>query len=125
QAVLDAIAPRRVDLAVDNVAGPLFNEVLAMLAKGGRISVVGRSGGPVPEFNTAALFLRRNRIGGVAVGDYSREEAQPTWKQIVSRLYAIGERPVVDSTFPFEQVKEAFGRLAQGPMGKVLVRVAG
>jgi hypothetical protein len=27
--------------------------------------------------------------------------------------------------FPFEQVGEAFGRLAQGPMGKVVVRIAG
>jgi len=123
RAVLEALAPRRVDLAVDNVAGPLFNEVIAMLGRGGRISVVGRSGGPVPEFNTAALFFRRNRIGGVAVGDYSREEAQSTWKQIVTRLDAIGKRPVVDSVFPFEEVKEAFARLAHGPMGKVLVRI--
>src|SRR5207248_7306358 len=102
QAVLDAIAPRRVDIAVDNVAGPLFNEVVAMLGRGGRISVVGRSAGPVPEFNTATLFFRRNRIGGVAVSDYSREEAQATWREIVARLDAIGKRPVVDNVFPFE-----------------------
>jgi hypothetical protein len=31
---------------------------------------------------------------------------------------------VIDRGFPFEQVKEAFARLAAGPMGKVLVRVA-
>ena len=30
-----------------------------------------------------------------------------------------------DSVFAFEDVKAAFARLAQGPMGKVLVRVAG
>jgi hypothetical protein len=27
--------------------------------------------------------------------------------------------------FAFEEVKQAFARLAEGPMGKVLVRVAG
>src|SRR5205823_13324044 len=32
QAVTDEIAPRRVDLVVDSVAGPLFNEVIATLA---------------------------------------------------------------------------------------------
>jgi NADPH2:quinone reductase len=125
KAVMAAIAPKKVDLAVDSVGGPLFNEVIAMLGYGGRISVVGRSGGVVPEFNTASLFFRRNRIGGVAVGDYTPEAAQAAWKQIVGRLEATGKRPVVDRVFPFEDVKAAFARLAQGPMGKVVVRVAG
>lgn len=120
-----AIAPRKVDLAVDNVGGALFNQVMAMLGYGGRISVVGRSGGPVPEFNTASLFFRRNRIGGVAVGDYTPESARVAWKDIVARLSAMGRRPVIDHIFPFREVKAAFERLAQGPMGKVLVEVAG
>jgi NADPH:quinone reductase len=123
--VSSAIAPKKVDLAVDNVGGALFNEVVAMLGQGGRISVVGRSGGVVPEFNTATLLFRRNRVGGVSVGDYATEVAQAAWKQIVGRLNATGKRPVVDGVFGFEDVKAAFARLARGPMGKVLVRVAG
>jgi len=125
KAILAATAPKRVDLAVDTVGGALFNEVIATLGRGGRISVVGRSGGVVPEFNTATLFFRRNRIGGVEVGDYTPEAAQATWNQIVGHLDATGKRPVVDGVFPFEEVNAAFARLAQGPMGKVLVRVAG
>ena len=113
------------DLAVDTVGGPLFNEVLKTLGYGGRISVVGRAGGVVPEFNTATLFFRRNRIGGVSAGDYSPEAAQAAWRQIVDRLDAMGKRPVVDGVFPFEHLPAAFSRLAQGPLGKVLVRVAG
>ena len=115
------IAPRKVDLVVDSVGGPLFNQVVALLGYGGRISVVGRSGGPVPEFNTATLFFRRNRVGGVAVGDYTPETAQVAWKEIVARLAITGRRPVVDQVFPFEDVKAAFARLAEGPMGKVLI----
>jgi NADPH:quinone reductase len=125
KALMAAIAPKKVDIAVDSVGGSLFNDVVGMLGYGGRISVVGRSAGVVPEFNTASLFFRRNRIGGVHVGDYSPESAQAAWKQIVGRLDAIGKRPVVDKVFQFEDVKNAFARLAQGPMGKVLVRVAG
>jgi NADPH2:quinone reductase len=125
KAVTAALAPRKVDLAVDNVGGALFNEVVAMLGHGGRISVVGRSSGVVPEFNTATLFFRRNRIGGVSVGDYGPETAQAVWTQIVGRLHTMGRRPVVDRVFAFEEVKAAFARLAQGPMGKVLVRIAG
>jgi NADPH:quinone reductase len=122
--VLAAIAPRRVDLVVDSVAGPLFHELVAVLGFGGRISVVGRSGGTVPEFNTATLFFRRNRIGGVSVADYSPDAARAAWQQCVARLDAIGRRPVVDSVFPFADVKAAFARLSEGPMGKVLVKVA-
>jgi NADPH2:quinone reductase len=122
--VLTAIAPKRVDIVVDTIGGALFNEVIAMLAYAGRISVVGRSGGPVPEFNTATLFFRRNRIGGISVADYSPEHARSVWNEIVARLDALGKRPVVDGVFPFAEVKAAFARLGQGPMGKVLVKVA-
>jgi len=125
KAVFSAIAPKKVDLVLDNIGGPLFNEIIALLGYAGRISVVGRSAGPVPEFNTASLFFRRNRIGGVAVSDYSRDAAQAAWKEIVGRLDAMGKRPVVDRVFPFEETKQAFVRLGQGPMGKVVIRVAG
>ena len=121
-----AIAPKKgVDLAVDNIGGPFFNQLIAMLGYGGRISVVGRSAGPVPEFNTASLFFKRNRIGGVAVSDFTPEAAQTVWKEIVARLDAMGKRPVIDHVFSFDEVKQAFARLGQGPMGKVVVRVAG
>jgi len=123
KAVLAAISPKRIDIVVDSVGGALFNEVIAMLGYAGRVSVVGRSGGPVPEFNTATLFFRRNRIGGVTVADYSSDEAKASFEQIVTRLNAMGKRPVVDSVFPFADVKKAFARLAEGPMGKVLVKV--
>jgi NADPH2:quinone reductase len=118
-----AIAPQKVDLVVDNVGGALFNDLIATLGYGGRISVVGRSAGPVPEFNTGMLFFRRLRIGGVAVADFNPESAQATWREMVKRLDAMGKRPVVDHVFDFAAVQAAFARLDEGPMGKVLVRV--
>jgi NADPH:quinone reductase len=123
-AVKAAISPKQVDLAVDSVGGALLTQVIALLDYGGRISVVGRSGGTVPDFNTASLLFRRIRIGGVAVGDYTAQAAHTAWKEIVNRLDAMGQRPQVDTIVPFEDVKTGFMRLAQGPMGKVLVRVA-
>lgn len=123
QQVLGALGGKRVDLAVDSVAGPLFHTVLAVLGYGGRVSVVGRSGGTVPDFNTAALFFRRIRIGGVSVGDYSAEGAQAAWAEIVRRMQQYRMRPVIDRVFAFEELKQAFRRLAEGPMGKVIVRV--
>jgi NADPH:quinone reductase-like Zn-dependent oxidoreductase len=60
----------------------------------------------------------------VAVGDYTPEAAQGAWKDIVARLQRDGSRPIADRVFDFEDVKSAFARLSEGPMGKVLVRVA-
>jgi NADPH2:quinone reductase len=122
-AIKKAVSPRRVDLVVDGVGGALLHRVMAVVGYGGRISVVGRSGGPVPEFNTATLLFRRIRMGGVSVGDYTAREAQAVWKEIVDRLNTLGRRPVVDRVVPFEDAKAGFSRLAEGPMGKVLVRV--
>ncbi len=131
--ILAALSPRRVDLVVDSVAGPLFETVVAVLGYGGRISVVGRSAGVVPQFNTATLFFRRNRIGGVSAGDYTPEGAQAAWAEVeatlqvlrpvVRRLTHAIQRPVVDSIHEFEDVKAAFARLARGPLGKVLVHI--
>ena len=124
KAVTAALSPRKVDLAVDSVGGVLLPQVVALLGYGGRISVVGRSGGPVPEFNTSTLFFRRIRMGGVSIGDYTAREAHAAWENIVGRMDAMGQRPQVDTIVPFEEVKRGFARLAQGPMGKVLVQVA-
>lgn len=119
-----AISPKRVDLVIDCVGGSLFTQLIAVLGHAGKISIVGRSGGTVPEFNTATLLFRRIRIGGVSVGDYTVQASLAAWKEIVGRLETVGHRPQIDSIVPFEEVKNGFARLAQGPMGKVLVRVA-
>lgn len=125
KSVCAAISPKKVNLVVDCVGGRHLPRVIAVLGYGGQISIVGRSGGATPEFNTATLLFRRIRIGGISVGDYTAQAAQTAWKEIVGRLEAIGQRPQVDGVYPFEEVQKGFARLAQGPMGKVVVRVAG
>lgn len=112
-----------VALAVDNIAGPTFTKVIDTLGMHGRISVVGRLAGPVPEFNTASLFFRRLRIGGVAVGTYTAEESQAAWQTVLEKLKAAGRRPLVDSVHAFDDVLAAFERLRQGPLGKVVVKI--
>ena len=118
-----AVGTKKVDLVIDSVGGALFPRLIPLLGYGGRISVVGRSGGSVPDFNTATLLFRRIRVGGVSVGDYSPSQAQTIWKEVVARLDAAGRRPLIDSIVPLEKVHEGFRRLATGPMGKVLVGV--
>jgi NADPH2:quinone reductase len=117
------LAPRRVDLVVDTIGGELLPRLIDTLGMGGRVSLVGMLAGPVPQLNTASFFFRRIRMGGVAVGTYSIEESRAAWRQVVALLGRTGQRPIIDSVFPLEEVPAAFARLAAGPMGKVLVRV--
>jgi NADPH2:quinone reductase len=118
------ISPERVDLIIDNIGGRLLPQTIALLGDEGKVSLVGRLAGPVPEFNTATLFFRRIRMGGVAVGAYTREEAKSAWNRVVTLLAATGARPVVDHIFPFSELPKAFERLASGPLGKVLVKIS-
>jgi NADPH2:quinone reductase len=118
-----ALESRRVDLAIDNIGGKLLPQVIGTLGDLGRVSLVGRLAGPVPNFNTATLFFRRNRLGGVAASAYSGVESHAAWQEILGLLARAGARPQVDRVFPFDQLPQAFERLAQGPMGKVLVEV--
>ncbi len=111
------------NLVVDNVGGEGFNDLLNVMDMNGRISVVGRLAGPVPSFNTASLFFRRLRIGGVAVGTYTRAEAHAAWKALTDLMNRAGAKPIVDQVFAFEDLPKAFARLKDGPMGKVLLRV--
>jgi NADPH2:quinone reductase len=123
QAAKATMPTKRVELAIDNVGGRILPEVIETLGDLGKVSVVGRLAGPVPSFNTATLFFRRIRIGGVAVGAYTTAEARAAWEQVLLLLARTGARPLVDSVFPFEELPKAFKRLAEGPMGKVLLKV--
>lgn len=118
-----ALAPRCVDLAIDNIGGTLLPEVIDTLGDAGKVSLVGRLAGPVPSFNTAALFFRRIRMGGVAVGANTNAESRAGWQEVLSLLARANARPLVDSVLPFDQLPQAFARLAAGPMGKVVLKV--
>ena len=118
-----ALALRRVDLAVDNIGGKVLPQVIDLLGDLGKVSVVGRLAGPVPEFNTATLFFRRIRMGGVAVGAWTSAESRAAWGEVVRLMSSRNARPLVDSVVPFADLPKAFERLAQGPMGKVILDV--
>jgi NADPH2:quinone reductase len=119
----EQMSGKRVDLAIDNIGGTLFPQVLETLGDRGRVSIVGRLAGPVPEFNTASLLFRRLRIGGVQVGAYTAGEVNEAWKKIVGLLGKKDYKPIVDKVFDFSDLPAAFEHLAKGPMGKVLLKV--
>jgi NADPH2:quinone reductase len=63
-------------------------------------------------------------MGGVAVGAYTSAETREAWQKVLATLAKTGAHPVVDLVFAFDELLPAFERLAQGPLGKVLLRVS-
>lgn len=115
------LAPARVDLAIDNIGGKLLPAMIETLGENGMVSCVGRLAGEVPSFNTASLFFRRIRIGGVAVGAYTAEESRSAWAQIVRLLERTDARPAIDTIHAFEELPKAFEDLAGEHFGKILI----
>jgi NADPH2:quinone reductase len=119
-----ALGGGRADVVVENLGGPYLQKSVELAGQRGRVAVVGLLAGLMAEIQVALLLFKQVRIEGVTVGAYSPSDAQERWHRIVEALDRSGKRPPVDRVFAADQVQEAFARLAEGPLGKVLVRFA-
>jgi NADPH2:quinone reductase len=69
------------------------------------------------------LFSRWLRIGAMALSLYTPEEHRAAWHDLLAIMARTGARPLIDRVFGFEELPQAFERLASGPMGKVVLKV--
>ena len=83
--------------------------------------MIGLLGGIKAELDLPTILFRRIRLIGIFLGAMTIEWAQQAWEGIVALMEQAGRRPLVDSVYPPEAAREAFGRLRSGPLGKVLV----
>lgn len=113
----------RVDIVIDNLAGPYLQKSINLLAERGRVMIVGLLAGLTSEFIVGTVIFKQARIEGVQVGAYRPEESQEAWARIVDVLNGADMRPVVDRVFPMDKVQDAFAHLQSGPLGKVLIDV--
>ena len=108
--------PERVDVVIESVGAPTFEHSLKCAAPGGRIVVCGTTGGHLASVDLRRVFAMQLDILGSSMG--TAEE--------LARLLAFcaerGVRPVVDSTYGFSAVADAFARLHSGDVfGKVAI----
>lgn len=118
-----ALGERRCQIVVETLGGPFLQTSINLCGENARVEVVGLLGGLTSEIVVGLLIFKQIRIEGVLVGAWEPGEAQSAWVRIVDKLTHSGARPVLDQVFPMDQVQEAFGRLAVGPLGKVLIDV--
>jgi NADPH:quinone reductase len=118
-----------VDLVLDPVGGDRFTDSLRSLREGGRVVVVGFTGGSIPEVRVNRLLLGNTEVIGAGWGAFVMGRPDVT-KEIGAEVMRLIEqgfvRPVVGARFPFEQAAEALKLIDErGATGKVVLEVAG
>lgn len=107
---------RGVDLVVDVGGQATFDQSVAALRYGGRMSMLGVLTGARGEVNLHAVFHRRQTVHGVYVGSVSMFE------RFVAALESTNVRPVIDRVFAFQDARLAYEHLASAQhLGKVVV----
>ncbi len=114
------------DVILELVGGPNMPENLTALATGGRICVIGVSGGAKSELNLLALMGKRARIHGSTLRARPLEEKAAGARLVEREVLPLFERgevsvPVAD-TFPLQDAAAAYERFAAGgKVGKVVL----
>jgi NADPH2:quinone reductase len=116
-----------VDVVIDPVGGDRFTDNLRSLREGGRVVVVGFTGGSIPEVRVNRLLLNNTEVigAGWGAGVMSKPDAVREIGAAVADLIAKGfVRPLVGARFGLEQAAEALKLIdSRGATGKVVLEL--
>jgi NADPH:quinone reductase len=114
-----------VDLVLDPVGGDRFTDSLRSLREGGRLVVVGFTGGSIPEVRVNRLLLNNTEVIGAGWGAYvmGKPAVNREIGTALDGLIAAGAvRPVVGARFPLDQAADALHLLdSRRATGKIVL----
>ncbi len=119
---------RGVDVILDLVGAAYLDANLAALAPRGRLILVGTTSGFQATLNLSTVMSKRLRIIGTVLRARTAAEkalvTQRFVKEVVPLLSAGTVRPVIDTVFPLEQVREAHRRMETNQsFGKIVLSI--
>ena len=116
-----------VDVVLDPVGGDRFTDSLRSLGEGGRLVVVGFTGGSIPEVRVNRLLLNNTEVVGAGWGAYVLAKPEVN-REIGEGVLALAETgfvaPIVGARYPLEQAAEALTLIDErGALGKVVLEL--
>ena len=118
-----------VDLVIDPVGGDRFTDSLRSLRDGGRVVVVGFTGGSIPEVRVNRLLLRNAEVVGAGWGAWIGQHPGDG-REIGGHVHRLADdgvvRPLIGARFALERGADAM-RLVEGrgATGKVILDITG
>lgn len=124
--VLAAI-PEGADVILDTVGASYLPQNIEVIAKKGRIIVIGLMGGVKAELALGALLAKRASIHGSVLRSRSAEEKADLTKSFTRAMlgrFETGElKPIVDDILPMSEIRAAHRRMdANETFGKLVLR---
>lgn len=111
-----------IEVAVDGVGGPLTAQITEALATGGRIVLVGVSGGDTVHLPVADVVRRRACLHGFSLAAATPAQSRRAWSAITDLLIRGRIHPVIDSIYPLDAAADAIRHLIEDrPIGKVVI----
>lgn len=98
---LAALGGESVDVVIDNVAGPAFGAMLAVLRRGGRYVTSGAIAGPVVDLDLRVLYLKDITLIGCTAWD------EPVFGNLIGYIERGEIRPLLAESFPLHRIAEA------------------
>jgi NADPH2:quinone reductase len=116
-----------VDLVLDPVGGDRFTDSLRSLREGGRLVVVGFTGGSIPEVRVNRLLLKNTEVIGAGWGAFVMPKPAVN-REIGTALdhliHAGAVRPLIGGRFALEQAADALRTLDERrATGKIVLDV--
>jgi NADPH:quinone reductase len=126
-AVKELTGGRGVDVVVDPVGGDRFTDSLRSLAPGGRLLVIGFTGGEIPTVKVNRLLLNNVDVVGVGWGAWAGKHPGALTEQWadLEKLLASGKLPPPEPVvYPLEEAAAAIASLEnRTAKGKVVLRI--
>lgn len=121
-----AAAPKGVNVILDTIGAAYLPQNVQVIAKQGRIIVIGLMGGVKGELNLGLLLARRASVHGSVLRSRSTEEKAALTKSFTDEMlgrFAKGElKPIIDDTLPMSEIQAAHRRMdANETFGKLVL----
>ena len=117
-----------VDVLIDFIGGPYWDQNIASMAILGRLVEVGLMGGGRVEVDLGQLMAKRLQVTGTGLRSRSIEEKLAVTAQfkrhVLPHLASGSMKPVVDRTFPLEEAAEAHRYMeTNANFGKIVLTI--